>query len=156
MLETAIQERERTEPHFHHILLAKQVTRPVFVARGADPEMGTVGAILATHLYITSCSGLNGVLPSTNSCVPRTSEYDLIWKYSKSPTCEPSSCKLSKVQTCTGRSSRVSYRQLTCLAAVVTRVPPPQAAVPWGPSQDHTEDSRAASLSQAQRVRKQR
>ena len=77
MLETAIQ--ERTEPHFHHILLAKQVTRPVYVARGTDPEMGTVGAILATHLYITSCSGLNGVPPSTNSCVPRTSDYDLIW-----------------------------------------------------------------------------
>ena len=35
----------------------------------------------------------------------RTSEYHLVWKYSKPPTYEPSSCKLSKVQTRTGRSS---------------------------------------------------
>ena len=39
----------------------------------------------------------------------RTSEYHLVWKYSKPPTYEPSSCKLAKVQTCTGRSSHALH-----------------------------------------------
>ena len=47
--------------------------------------------------------------------------------YSKSPTYEPSSCKLSKIQTCVRMSNHVS--QFTCLAYLVTCVHPLQVVV---------------------------
>ena len=62
MLETAVQEGENRSTCLPHSV-AKQVTRPVCVTRGVDPGTGTTGTILAIHLHITSCGGLNGVPP---------------------------------------------------------------------------------------------
>ena len=47
--------------------------------------------------------------------------------YSKSPTYEPSTCKLSKMQTCVHMSHHVS--QFTCLACTVMCMHPLQVAV---------------------------
>ena len=53
--------------------------------------------------------------------------YTTIWRYSKSPTYEPSSCELSKMQLGNHTSNHAS--KFTCLVYIVTRLHPLQMVV---------------------------